>query len=242
MPDDLTFPYPMIASDIMTSPVITVGLDTPVSEIAALLAARRISAVPVVEDSRVVGLVSEADLLHRHEIGTDRTAPTDSGWRRWFSADRSAAEYTKSHAGRARDVMTREVISIAADARVEKIVALFEARGIKRVPVLRGEQLVGIVSRADLIRALATKGRAVNTAPAGNDATIRSRLIAELQRQPWWRSPPDNVLVSYGIVHYWGVIDSEDERDAARIAAENIPGVRGVEDHRVMTYAIPSMT
>jgi CBS domain-containing protein len=138
--------------------------------------------------------------------------------------------------------MTREVISIAADARVEKIVALFETRGIKRVPVLRRGRLVGIVSRADLIRALATKGRPTKTARAGSDATIRLRLIAELRRQPWWRSPPDNILVSYGIVHYWGVIDSEDERDAARVAAENVPGVRGVEDHRVLTYAIPSMT
>lgn len=232
----------MQASDIMTSPVITVGPDTSVSEIAALLDNRRISAVPVVEDGRVVGLVSEADLMHRHEIGTDRTAPPRSGWKRWFTADRSAAEYTKSHAGRARDVMTREVISIATDARVEKIVALFEARGIKRVPVLRREQLVGIVSRADLIRALATKGHAVKTTPPGSDETIRSQLIAELQRQPWWRSPPDNVLVSDGVVHYWGVIDTDDQRDAARVAAENIPGVRGVEDHRLTTYDVPAMT
>jgi CBS domain-containing protein len=232
----------MQASEIMTSPVITVEPDTSVSEIATLLADRRISAVPVVEDGQVVGLVSEADLLHRHEIGTDRTAPADSGWKRWFTADRSAAEYTKSHAGRARDVMTREVVSIAADARVEKIVALFETRGIKRVPVLRKERLVGIVSRADLIRALATKRRPMKTARAGNDATIRLRLLAELRRQPWWRSHPDNVLVSDGVVHYWGVIDTEDQRDAARVAAENVPGVRGVEDHRFMSYAVPSMT
>ena len=232
----------MKASDLMSAPVITVEPATPISQIAALLAKRRISAVPVVEDGRLVGLVSEADLMHRHEIGTDRTAPRGSGWRRWFSADRSAAEYTKSHASRARDVMTRDVTSIAADATVEKIVALLEARGIKRVPVLRGKQLVGIVSRADLIRALATKGRPVKAARAGNDATIRSRLIAELQHQPWWRSPFGNVLVSDGIVHYWGVIDSQDERDAARVAAENVPGVRGVEDHRFMTYDVPSMT
>ena len=232
----------MQASEIMTSPVITVGPDTSVPEVATLLADRRISAVPVVEDGRIVGLVSEADLLHRHEIGTDRTAPADSGWKRWFGPDRSAAEYTKSHAGRARDVMTREVVSIAADARVEKIVALFETRGIKRVPVLRRGRLVGIVSRADLIRALATKGRPVKTARAGSDATIRLRLLAELRRHPWWRSHPDNVLVSDGVVHYWGVIDTEDQRDAARVAAENVPGVRGVEDHRFVSYDVPSMT
>lgn len=111
--------------------------------------------------------------------------------------------------------MTREVVSIAADVRVEKIVALFETRGIKRVPVLRRERLVGIVSRADLIRALVMKARPMKTARAG---------------------------VSGGVVHYWGVIDTEDQRDAARVAAENVPGVRGVEDHRFMTYDVPSMT
>src|SRR5687767_532248 len=189
----------MKASDIMTSPVITVGLRTPVSEIAVLLSKRGISAVPVVKSGRLVGLVSEADLMHRHEIGTDRTAPKASGWKRWFSADRSAAEYTKSHARCAQDVMTREVISIAAGATVEKIVALFEARGIRRAPVLRGKQLVGIVSRADLVRALATKGHPVKAVRAGSDETIRWQLIAELRRQPWWRAPPGNVLVSGGI-------------------------------------------
>jgi CBS domain-containing protein len=230
------------ASDIMTSPVITAAPQTPVSEIAALLAEHRISAVPVLEDGRLVGLVSEADLMHRHEIGTDLTAPKASGWRRWFTADRSAVEYTRSHARRAHDVMTREVVSIAANAGVERIVALFEARGIRRLPVVRGKQLVGIVSRADLIRALATKGRAVKAARPGNDATIRSQLIAELQRQPWWRSPSDNVLVADGVVHYWGIIDSHDERDAARVAAENVAGVRGVEDHRFTMSDLPSMT
>lgn len=231
----------MKASDIMTSPVITVGPQTPIPEIAALLLEHRISGVPVLEDGRLVGLVSEADLLHRHEIGTDRTAPAGSGWLRLFGADRSAGEYIKSHAGQARDIMTREVVSIGPDTPVAEIVPLLETRAIKRVPVLRGKELVGIVSRANLIQALAAKGRSAKATRPGNDEAIRGRLIAELERQPWWRPLSSNVIVAEGVVHYWGIIDSNDERDAARVAAENVAGVRRVEDHRFMMYDVPSM-
>lgn len=229
----------MKASDIMTSPVITVGPQTPVQEIAALLLKRRISGVPVLEDGELVGLVSEADLLHRHEIGTTRTAPGPR-WLRLFSADRSAIDYVKSHARRARDVMTREVVSIAPDTPVAEIVALFETRGIKRVAVVRGKRLVGIVSRANLVRALAVKGRSKKAKLPAGDEAIRGRLIAELERQPWWRPFSSSVSVTEGMVHYQGTIDSYDERHAARVAAENVPGVRGVEDHRFTIYDMPS--
>lgn len=232
----------MKASDIMTAPVITVGPQTAVPEIAALLLEHRISGVPVVEDGRLVGLVSEGDLLHRHELGTARRTPAGPGWLRLFGADRSASDYVKSHARQAQDIMTRQVISIAPDTSVEEIVALFETRGVKRVPVLRGEKLVGIVSRADLVQALAVKTHARKaTRPAGDEA-IQRRLIAELERQPWWRPFVSSVTVTDGVVHYQGMIDSYDERGAARVAAENVPGVRGVEDHRLAIYDIPSMT
>jgi CBS domain-containing protein len=225
----------------MTSPVITVGPQTPIPEIAALLLEHRISGVPVLEDGRLVGLVSEADLLHRHEIGTARTTLAGPGWLRLFGADRSASEYVKSHAGLARDIMTREVVSIGPDTAVAEIVAVLETRGIKRVPVLRGKELVGMVSRANLIKALAQKGHSEKATHPGNDETIRGRLVAELQRQPWWRPLSSNVIVAEGVVHYWGIIDSRDERDAARVAAENIAGVRRVEDHRFMMNDIPAM-
>lgn len=230
----------MKASDIMSSPAITVGPQTPISDIAALLAGHRISAVPVVEHTRLVGIVSEADLLHRHEISTDRTMPAGPGWLRLFNADSSAAEYTRSHAVHARDIMTRKVVSIAADAAVGEIVALLERRKVKRLPVLRGHELVGIVSRADVVRALAATARSVTTAHPGDDEAIQARLVAELERQPWW-SLYSSVLVTGGVVHYRGIIDSYDQRDAARVAAENVPGVRGVEDHRFTMYDIPSM-
>lgn len=228
----------MKAEDIMTSPVITIGPETPVREIAALLFERRISAVPVVDKGRLVGLVSEADLLHRHEIGTECVARAGSWWLRLFSADRSMEDYVKSHARQARDVMTREVVSVAADTPVAEIADLLESSGFKRVPVVRGESLIGIVSRANLIQALAFEKRAQETAYRSDDNTIRARLLAELERQPWWRNSA-NIIVTDGTVHYWGSIDSEDERQAARVAAENVPGVRQVEDHRFNFQSFP---
>lgn len=228
----------MNAEDIMTSPVVTVGPETSVREIAALLLERRISGVPVLEKGRLIGMVSEADLLHRHEIGTERVTRTGSWWLRLFSADPSLGDYVKSHARQARDVMTREVVSVAPDTSAAEIANLLESRGIKRVPVLRGERLIGIVSRANLIQALAVDKRSRRPARPSDDNTIRERLLVELEQQPWWRTA-SSLIVTDGIVHYWGILDSEDERQAARVAAENVPGVRQVKDHRFIPQNIP---
>jgi CBS domain-containing protein len=223
----------MHARDIMSTPVVSVAPDTPVTEIAALLFKTRISGVPVLDKDRLVGLVSEGDLLRRHEIGTDRVKRGGSWWLRMFSADQTPAEYVKSHGRFARDVMTREVVTVTPDTPVAKIASLLESRGIKRVPVMHDKQLVGIVSRANLVQALAgIRPAAIRVTPPADQA-IRGRLQAELERQSWWREPVSNVIVTDGVVHFFGIIQSEDQQDAARVAAENIPGVRGVEDHRM---------
>jgi CBS domain-containing protein len=227
----------MNASDIMTSPVITVGPDTAVRHIAGLLYKHRISAVPVMENGRLAGIVSEADLLHRHEIGTEGTVRSGSWWLQLLTADRSVAEYVRSHATRARDIMTQDVVSVAPDTPVAHIATLLEKRGVKRVPVLQGGQLVGIVSRSNLVQALAAKGRAMNVGNS-SDGAIHAQLRAELERRSWWRSMTSNVVVTDGIVHYFGTIDSEDQRQAARVAAENVPGVRAVQDHRIPIAAV----
>lgn len=233
----------MEASDIMTSPVITAAPYTPVREIAALLLKHRISAVPVMEEGRLVGLVSEGDLLHRHEIGTDLADRKNSWWLWLLGTDRSIGDYVKSHARYARDVMTREVVSVTPDTPIAEIASLLETRGIKRVPVMRGGHLVGIVSRANLIQALAVMRPSGSKRPErpDSDMVIRTRLIAELERQPWWRRGSSSVIVTEGVVHYWGTIIGEEEKVAARVAAENIVGVRGVEDHRFTMHDIPYM-
>ena len=230
----------MKAKDIMTTPVISVAPDTPVREIAKLLFERRISGVPVLEDGRLVGIISEADLLHRHEIGTERSAPS-SWWLRLFSLDTAPADYVRSHATRARDVMVHEVVSVAPDTPVAEIATLLESRGIKRVPVVRAGQVVGIVSRANLVQALALMEQPAVRVTPPSDQAIRGRLLAELERQPWWGRVGSSVIVTEGVVHFWGMVESEDQRNAARVAAENVPGVRGVDDHRFGYRDIPSM-
>ena len=220
----------MRAADVMTSEVITVGEDASVQEAAKLMAARGISAVPVVDrDTRVVGMVSEGDLLHRAETGTERR-------RSWWleivaSTNQLAGEYVKSHSGSVKDVMTRDVISVTEETTVADIAILLETNRIKRVPVLRDDRLVGIVSRANLVRALAMT---INERPSGaeaGDRAIRDRLLDELKTQKWAEVSPANITVKDGIVHLWSSYYSDQEKRALVVAAESIPGVRRVEDH-----------
>jgi CBS domain-containing protein len=231
----------MNAKDIMTSKVITVTSGTLVSEIARLLFERRISALPVVDGERLAGIVSEADLLHRYEIGTDCALGGDPWWMRLFSADRSPAEYVKSHARYARDIMTRDVASVAPDTPLAAIATLLERRRIKRVPVLDEGHLVGIVSRSDLVHALVSAAPA--GAPAGpiTDDAIRALVLAELRRQGWWRKELAKVTVEQGVVTFAGLIENENERLAARVAAETVPGVHGVVDERLAYRDLTSM-
>jgi CBS domain-containing protein len=231
----------MNAANIMTLKVMTVTPDGLVLEVAALLHEHRISAVPVVENDRLVGIVSEADLLHRYEIGTDCARGGEPWWMSVFSSDRSPAEYVKSHASHVRDVMTQEVVTVAPDTSLAEIATLMEKRRIKRLPVLKHGRLVGIVSRSDLVHALAAaKVRTRKHRPIG-DEVIRVQLLTELRRQAWWREDLANVTVQKGIVTYGGLIDFEQQRTAARVAAETIPGVRSVVDRRLLYRELPSM-
>jgi CBS domain-containing protein len=132
------------------------------------------------------------------------------------------------------------VIAVSPDTPVAEIANLLESRRIKRVPVLQDGALVGIVSRANLVQALASSAGLIRPTTPPIDDAIKGRLAAELERQPWWRPAASNVMVAEGVVHYWGLVDDESERVAARVAAENVPGVRGVEDHRVVLGEIPS--
>jgi CBS domain-containing protein len=230
----------MNARDIMTSPVVTIGPDDQVREIAALLLKQRISGVPVLENGRLVGFVSEGDLLHRHENGTDRHAGAGSWWLRLLGVDDSPADYVKSHARRACDIMTREVISVGPDATLAEVAGVLEKRRIKRVVVVSEGEILGIVSRANLVQAIAAMRPASERLTPPVDSAIQGRLVAELERQSWWKRVSSNVVVADGVVHLWGFVGSNDERAAARVAAENVPGVRAVEDHRLAYAEFPS--
>ncbi len=220
----------MRAIDVMTSTVVSVTSNVAVMEVARLMLDRGVSAVPVVDaDGKLIGMVSEGDLMRRKETGTERHHPW---WLRAFTdTEDLAKEYIKSHAMKAKDVMTTNVVSVSETTPLSEIADLLEKHRIKRVPVVRDGRVIGIVSRANLVQALAI-GRSVNVEPPSlDDHTIREKIMAELAGQPWGYLGTANVIVASGVVHLWGMVRSSEERDAIRVAAENIPGVRRVENH-----------
>lgn len=227
----------MRAMDVMTSEVITVDENASVTAVAKLLAERGISAVPVVDkDNRVIAMVSEGDLLHRTETGTERRR---SWWLEMIaSTNQLAGDYIKSHSGSVKDVMTLDVISVSDTTPLADIAILLEANRIKRVPVVRDGKLVGIVSRANLVRALAMTINELSSSAEADDQSIRDKLLAELKAQRWAEVSPANVTVKDGVVHLWSSYLSEQEKRALVVAAESVPGVRRVEDHmrRVGAY------
>jgi CBS-domain-containing membrane protein len=221
----------MQAKDIMARDVITVSEASAVKDVASVLLDRGISAVPVVDASgRMVGIVSEGDLLHRSESGTKRRR---SWWLSLFSdADALASEFVKEHSRRVSDVMSRNVISAGPDTELVEIAEILEKHRIKRVPIVENGQLVGIVSRANLVRAL-TMAPKQGKELEGTDSKIRDRILARLKAEPW--SPSWlNVRVENGVVELWGTAASEAQKKAAHIAAELTPGVKSVDDNIVV--------
>jgi CBS domain-containing protein len=232
----------MRAMDVMTREVLTVDANSSVQAVAALLSERGVSGVPVVDDAnRVIGIVSEGDLLHRAEIGTERPRKRRHSW--WLDSLGSdgAPDYVKSHGRKVGDVMTRQVISVTETTELAEVAMVLETNGIKRVPVINDGKLVGIISRANLVRALA----ATESAAAANgdeeairnrvrDEVIRKRLFDELGDMEWSKIWPADVIVKDQTVHLWFCDDQPaDQRRAVHIAAENTAGVRSVEEHIV---------
>jgi len=196
----------MRAANVMTTEVIYVGPDTSVQALAALLSERGISGGPVVDaDNRVVGIVSDGDLLHRIETGTQRrTTRRRSWWLEGIASDRELArDYVKSHARTVKGVMTRDVVSVSDTTNLADIAMLLEARQIKRVPVVRDGKLVGIVTRANLVSALATTKSAPATGADPDDRTISDKLFAEPQAKGWVDISSADIIVRDGVVHLW---------------------------------------
>jgi CBS domain-containing protein len=220
----------------MVRDVVTVRPDESVAEAVRLLAEHDVSALPVVDnDDNVVGVISEADLLHWDEIGTGKHR---SWWLEAMTpASTLAGEFAKSHGRRVREVMSTDVVSAAEDTPLGEIATLLERYRIKRVPILRGGKLVGIVSRSNLIQALAS-WRTPAAAGAGADADrkIRSELLDRIGRLEWTDFGERNVIVNSGIVHLWGLVGSQEEHKALIALAEGVPGVVSVSDEMIPAY------
>lgn len=219
----------MQVKDVMTRKVISVQPDTSIVEAARLMLQNRISGLPVVDaDGELVGMVTEGDFLRRGELGTQRRRP------RWLEfivgPGRLAEEYVHAAGRKVDEIMTPEACTVEEDDALETVVELMERRGIKRLPVVREGQLVGIISRANLMQALASLARN-EPESAGPDQSIREQILRAFEQQRW--APNVNVVVRGGVVELWGVITDERERQALVVAAENVPGVRQVHDHMV---------
>jgi CBS domain-containing protein len=219
----------MQARDVMISPVITIRKSATVREVARILLEKRISAVPVVDNvGKLVGMITEGDLMRRAEAGTEHPY---SWWVHFLAGDATiAADYVKSHAARVEDVMTSDVVTATPETPLHEIASLFEEHRIKRVPIVNEDgNLVGIVSRANLIQVVASaRPKLEMTLP---DTTIRQKLLSELKKQSWAHTHNLSVTVTDGVVDLWGDAQSNEERKAIRVAAENIPGVVAVNDH-----------
>jgi CBS-domain-containing membrane protein len=224
----------LTAADVMTTGVITVTPETPIHEIAKLLCDHHISGVPVIGDEeQLLGIVSEGDLIgHARLAGEQRR----SWWQTFLSGPMVLAQhYAKSHGRTASDVMTENVVTVVETTSVADTARALEQHRIKRVPVLRDGKLVGIVTRSNLLQVLATTdvSKPMNVA----DRIIRERLNDELEDQPWACLPSMNIVVQNGVVHLFGIVQSEEERHAMRLAAENQAGVTAVEDHLAIVPA-----
>ena len=226
----------MKASDVMSRNILSIGRDAAIAEAIRLMLDNQISGLPVIDTAgRLVGILTEGDLLRRSETGTERHRP------RWLEIlmgpGRLASEYVRTHGRKVEEIMTRDLVSVTPDTPLDEIVALMERRHIKRLPVLDGDVPVGIVSRADLLRALARSLEVQPVVVAGDDQ-IRERILAELAKVSWVARDGLAITVTDGVVGLDGVILDgvildEKEREALRVAAENVPGVRAVEDRLV---------
>lgn len=219
----------MRAADVMVRNVITIGPDGTVGEVADLLLTHRISALPVVDaDGKVVGLISEGDLLRRSEIGTERQR---THWLEWIRSQRTLAiDFVKSHSRRVSDIMTRHIISVRSDTPLGEIAAILEENSIKRVLVIDNGKLVGILTRANLVQALAAVYKKVEPRTT-DDSAIRASVTAQLEAHSWAGRGVINAIVSNGTVDLWGVVDSDAQSDAARVTAETVLGVKKVNNH-----------
>lgn len=226
----------MLARDIMTTNVVTFVAGTSVLEAARLLVERRISGAPVVDSAgRVIGIVSEGDLIRRAELGTEKEW---SGWREFLMAKRTLAhEFIRSHATRVGDIMTAPVWTVGEDATLAELAELFEKKNIRRAPVVREGKLVGIASRADMVRALLARWSVAHPATPVDDAAIRQSILEHAASERWSDTAMLNVEVHDGTVELYGVADSEDVARALQVLAESLPGVRSVHSHLQMRTA-----
>jgi CBS domain-containing protein len=228
---------PMQAREVMTTDLVRVGPETTVADIAALLVTHRIGAVPVVHEGRLVGIVSQTDLVRRSETGTEKR---HKWWLEAFAnPDVKAREYVKSHGHKAEDVMTRHVVSVSESASLAEVADVLDTHGIRQVTVISDGRLVGIISRADLVRALAEVSITA-PAPRPDSGALQKAIWDQIGAQSWLKAVFVNLAVKDGVVELWGAVESEEQRRALKVLVEGVPGVVRVEDKVTLLPKVPA--
>lgn len=226
----------MRADQIMTQQVIAVGPDTSIVEAANTMLRHHIGGLPVVDPAgKLIGIISEGDFIRRAELGTQRKR---GRWLQFLvSSDQIASDFVHAHGRKVGQIMTPDPLTIAEDTPLERIVQIMESGSVKRLPVMRGDRLVGIVTRTDFLAAVANLARNAPSQSA-DDEHIRNAVLAAIQQAPW-RPYTLNVTVADGIVSLRGVVKNDRARQAAIVAAENVAGVKKVDDHFCTARAYP---
>jgi len=219
----------MKAADVMTRRIISVSPEATILEAIKLMLKHHISGLPVIgRKGKLVGIVTESDFLHRPEIGTERKR---SSWLdALFGPAAAAHDYVRSHGLQVQDVMTRDPVTVAENALLDEAVRIMEAHSVKRLPVMRRGKLVGIVSRADLMLAVANINRAA-PGSGGDDAAIRYHIMAAIREQSWTAGAVLDVIVCDGTADLWGSISDVTQREALKVLVASTPGVKKIEDH-----------
>jgi CBS domain-containing protein len=228
----------MRAHQIMSRPVITVAPETSIVEAANTMLQRHISGLPVVNKAgQLVGVISEGDFIRRSEIGTQRQRGRFMKF--ILGSGKEATDFVHEHGRKIAEIMTPDPLTIDEETDLEQIVELMEKNGVKRLPVMRGDKLVGIVSRSNLLQAVASLAREIPD-PTADDDHVRNRIIDTLEKNNWCPFGL-SVTVRDGIVHLSGVITEERSRQAAIVGAENVAGVKKVHDHLCWVDAMSGM-
>ena len=237
--ESIAMEFRMKAADVMTSKVISTGPKASIKDAAKLMLQYRISGLPVLDDQkRIVGIVTEGDFLRRAETGTVRQHP------RWLEfmlgPGKLADEYVHAFGRKIEEIMTPDPICISQDMPLEEVVRTMEKHRVKRLPVVTHGRVVGIVSRANLVQALASLLPESKDSHS-NDAEIRNRIMAEMAKRPWSPGNLVNVVVRGGVAELWGTIVDDRERQALKVAAENVDGVKAVKDHILFVEPLSGM-
>jgi CBS domain-containing protein len=229
----------MRVRDVMIKTVIGVSPQATVAEALDIMSRERVSGLPVLEGGSLVGIVSEADFLRRAELGTEK--PAGHWLASIFLPGRAAEIYARAHARRVNEIMSVDVATIGENASLGDAVALMEKRRVKRLPVVAGGKVVGMITRADFIHALALFVRQPYDEELVSDAEIKRRIEAELRAQAWAPAASVDVVVKDGVVSLHGVLTDERERNALHALVENVEGVRGLHDHIVWAEPLSGM-